>query len=345
MKAALLGPHGVGLHEAPAPHAREGELIVAMRACGVCGTDLEKVRGNYSATGKIGHEPAGEVVEVGPGVDGFSIGDRVFVHHHVACGRCAVCAAGTPTFCPQYQATNIDPGGFSELFRVPALNVKAGAALPLPPSLSDLEATFIEPLGCCIEGLWSTPFREGQKVVVLGLGPIGLLYLRLLKALGAAWIGAGDLSPYRRAAAERSGADVAFDPREGGVVQRECGAATGGLGPDLVVVATGAPSAIAQAVGLCRRGGTVNLFGLPEKGGRLDYDLQQLYLRGVRVIPTYATTERGTMEALKQISIGRVKVRDLATHTFPLSEVPAAFAQAARTEEAIKVVVTSDGRA
>ncbi len=314
--------------------------MVDLRACGVCGTDLEKVRGNYSATGRIGHEPAGIVREVGEGATGLSVGDRVFVHHHVSCGTCPVCAAGTPTFCPQYQSTNIDPGGFAESFRVPATNVRAGAVLPLPPHVSDIEATFIEPLGCCLEGLWSTPFRAGQKVVLLGLGPIGLLYLRLLKALGVGWVAAGDLSPYRRETAQRSGADLAFDPREAGSLGPALERATGGLGADLVVVATGAPRAIAQGTGFSRRGGTVNLFGLPEKGSRLDYDLQQLYLRGIRIVPTYATTERGTREALKLISMGRVRVADLATHQFPLAQAADAFAQATRTEEAIKVVVT-----
>lgn len=325
----------------PEPKAAPGEVVVSMRACGICGTDLEKLRGNYSATGRIGHEPAGVVSQVGAGVSELAVGDRVFVHHHVACGRCAVCAAGTPTFCPQYQSTNIDPGGFAESFRVPATNVSAGAVLPLPPHVSDLEGTFVEPLGCCLEGLWSTPFREGQKVVVLGLGPIGLLYLRLLRSLGAEWIAAGDLSPYRRAAAERSGADLTFDPRQEGELRPALDRATGALGADLVVVATGAPRAIAQGLGLVRRGGTVNLFGLPEKGSRLDYDLQQLYLRGLHLVPTYATTERGTTEALKLISMGRVKVRDLATHTFPLDRALEAFDQATRTEEAIKVVITS----
>lgn len=341
MRAAVLVPGGVDLRELAEPTAGKGEIVVDLRACGVCGTDLEKVRGNYSATGKIGHEPSGVVSSVGEEVEELSRGTRVFVHHHVACGTCAVCAAGTPTFCPQYQSTNLDPGGFAQRFRVPRENVRAGAVLPLPDHVSDLEATFIEPLGCCLEGVWSTPFRDGQKVVVLGLGPIGLLYLRLLKAMGAGWIAAGDLSPFRRAAAERSGADLAFDPREAGSLDAALSRATQGLGADLVVVATGAPRAAAQAVGLARRGGTVNLFGLPERGSRLDYDLQQLYLRGIRLVPTYAATERGTGEALKLIAHGWVKVRDLATHTYPLDQVQEAFRQAGRTEEAIKVIVTA----
>jgi L-iditol 2-dehydrogenase len=341
VRAALLTPRGVEVQEVPDPRAGPGEVVVALRACGVCGTDLEKVRGNYAATGRIGHEPSGVVAETGKGVEDLEAGTRVFVHHHVACGRCAVCAAGTPTFCPQYQSTNIDPGGFAEKFRVPKENVTAGAILQLPDHVSDIDATFVEPLGCCLEGVWSTPFREGQKVVVLGLGPIGLLYLRLFKALGADWVAGGDLSPYRRAAAERSGADLVFDPREEGMLAPALAKATNGMGADLVAVATGAPRAIAQAVGLARRGGTVNIFGLPEKGSRLDYDLQQLYLRGIRLVPTYATTERGTGEALKLIAHGAVKVRDLATHTFPLSEARRAFEQATRTEEAIKVVITS----
>lgn len=341
MKVGLLVPGGVKLEERPAPTAGPGEVVVRLSACGVCGTDLEKVRGNYAATGRIGHEPAGRIEAVGPGVKGFAIGQRVFVHHHVACGDCEVCRAGTPTFCPRYQSTNIDPGGFSELFRVPAENVARGAVLPLPDTLTDDEATFIEPLGCCLEGLRATPFRPGQSVVVLGLGPIGLLYLRLLKAQGARWLAAGDLSAPRRHWAETSGAHTVFDPRGSADVATLVGRETGGLGADLVVVATGAPAAVTQATTLVRRGGTVNLFGLPEKGSRLDVDLQSLYLRGIRLVPSYATTEWGTGEALRLIAEGRVPVKDMVTHRFPLGRIEEAFAQASRADEAVKVVVTA----
>ena len=344
MKAGVLASGKVHLEEMAVPRAGPGEIVVAMRASGICGTDLEKARGNYRATGRIGHEPTGIVAEVGSGVNGISPGMRVFVHHHVPCYACPVCHSGMYTFCPSYQATNIDPGGFAEFFRVPEPNVRRGAVLPLPDSLSDEEGTFIEPLGCCLEALWATPFQPGMRALVIGLGPIGLLYLRLLRASGASGLAASDLSPARRKAALASGADVVFDPREvpsraspqGGTSSQESL-----VDFDLVVVATGAPRAIADGIQRCRRGGTVNLFGLPERGSRLETDMQELYLRGVRLIPTYATTEKGTSRALELLASRRVVVRDLITHRFPLDQLPEAFATAARTEEAIKVVVTA----
>jgi L-iditol 2-dehydrogenase len=333
MRIGVLGKGKVELIDGPKPEITKGELLVAMRASGICGSDVEKIKGHYGATGKIGHEPAGVIVSVGDGAGGFSVGDRVFVHHHVPCYTCEVCRAGAYTFCPDYQKANIDPGGFSEYFRVPARNVERMAALHLPPSMTFEEASMIEPLGCCIDAVMALPFAAGQRVMVLGLGPIGVLYLRLLYAKGAGWLVGGDLSPYRREVAKRSGADVVFDPRSPDAVKGDF---------DIVVVATGATKAIEDAFKWVRRGGTINLFGLPEKGSHLGTDLQDLYMKGVRLVPTYAATERGTNYALRLISTGRVPVKDLVTHTFPLERISDAFARAMTTEGTVKVVVTSD---
>ncbi len=341
MRSALLSSGGLALSTLPDPSPPPGGLLIALRACGVCGTDLEKVRGGYRATGRIGHEPAGVVRQVGEGVEGFRPGDRVFAHHHVPCYACDVCRAGAYTFCPTFQSTNLDPGGFSELFTVSRAHLDRGAVLPLPGTVSDEEGTFVEPLGCCLEAIAEGGPVEGRRVLIVGLGPIGQMYLRLLRAFGASWIGAADLSPRRRALGERGGADETFDPRDPANLRERTLRATRGLGPDLVVVATGAPAAIADACRIVRRGGTVNLFGLPEKDRVLDVELQDLYLRGVRLLPTYATTETGTSRALGLLAAGRVKVSDLVTHRFPLEQVTEAFAVAARTEEAVKVLVTA----
>lgn len=341
MRSALLTSEGLSLASLPDPSPPQGGLLVALRACGVCGTDLEKVRGGYRATGRIGHEPAGVVREVGEGVEGLHPGDRVFAHHHVPCYACEVCRAGAFTFCPTFQSTNLDPGGFSELFTVSRAHLDRGAVLPLPEQVSDEEGTFVEPLGCCLEAIAAVGPVEGRRVLVLGLGPIGQMYLRLLRTFGASWVGAADLSPVRRALGEGGGADETLDPRDPARLKERVLRATHGTGPDLVVVATGAPSAIAEACRLVRRGGTVNLFGLPEKGRSLEAELQDLYLRGIRLVPTYATTETGTSRALALLAAGRVKVSDLVTHRFPLERIGEAFSMAARTEEAVKVLVTA----
>jgi L-iditol 2-dehydrogenase len=336
----LAGPGRVELTDHPAPVAGPGEVVVALAACGVCGTDLEKVRGNYQSAGLIGHEPVGRIAQLGAGVESLSVGDRVFVHHHVPCYACAVCARGDYTFCPTYAKTNIDPGGFAESFRVPAENVTRKAVLPLADSVDWEAGTLLEPAGCAFTALRRVGLPEGASAIVLGLGPVGLLYARLLRSLGAAWVGGTEVSPLRRAAAEREGIDVTVDPREPGAARAAVDHATDGRGVDLAVVAVGHPTVVRDATQLVRRGGTVNLFGLPEAGSRLDADLQDLYLRGVRLIPSYATTEADLLEVHRRLVSHDLRVSDLVTHRVPLDRIDEAFRLAGRPEEAVKVAVT-----
>ncbi len=341
MKAARLSPDStLGLEERPEPRAGPGEVTVALAACGVCGTDLEKLRGNYRTTGRIGHEPVGKIAAVGDGVKALSVGDRVFVHHHVPCLHCDVCRRGDSTFCPSYSASNIDPGGFSERFRVPAENVAQGAVLLLDRSVGWDEGTLLEPAACALTALRRVGFSAGDTVFVAGLGPVGLLYARLVQALGAGWVGGSELSERRRAAALEGGADFVADPADPGVVEAGVREATRGGGVDLAVAATGAMPAIRLAERLARRGGTLNLFGLPEAGSRLDVDLQALYLRGIRVLPTYATTEPDIADVHSLVARGRLDLSGLVTHHFPLDRIAEAFRMAGEPNSAIKVVVT-----
>lgn len=336
----LAGPGRVVLDEGPEPRPGPGELTVRLAACGVCGTDLEKLRGNYRTAGILGHEPVGVIAGVGAGVGGYASGDRVFVHHHVPCYTCEVCRRGDLTFCPTYSSTNIDPGGFSEVFRVPAENVERGAVLPLDASVRWESGALLEPAACAATALRRVGLNEDASVLVLGLGPVGLLYARLARALGARWVGGTEIAERRRAAARDGGLDACVDPREPGAARAAVDAATGGRGVDLAVVATGHPSVVASAVGLVRRAGVVNLFGLPEAGSRLEVDLQRLYLQGVRVVPSYATTEPDIRRVHQLLVEGTLRIDDLVTHRVPLDELSHAFELAARPEEAVKVVVT-----
>jgi L-iditol 2-dehydrogenase len=341
MKAGLLAAPGrVAVDERPDPTPEPGEVIVSLAACGICGSDLEKVKGNYRATQIIGHEPVGTVAAVGSGVTGLAVGARVFAHHHVPCYACPACYAGAYTYCPSYTKTNLDPGGFSEQFRVPAVNVSRGAVLPLAPAVSWEDGALIEPAGCALTALRTVGLPPGTTVMILGLGPVGILYARLARALGAGWIGGADPSSIRRTAAGRRGADASVDPRNVEKVRQLVQLATGGRGVDLAVVATSAASAVPVAVSVVRRGGTVNLFGLPEAGSHLEEDLQDLYLRGLKIIPTYATTERDIAEVHSLLAAKRVEVRDLVTHRFTLDKLPEAFQLAAQPDKALKVIVT-----
>ncbi len=336
----LAGPGSVRLDDAPEPAPRDGEVTVRLAACGVCGTDLEKLRGNYRSAGILGHEPVGRIAAVGAGVPGLSEGDRVFAHHHVPCLACEVCARGDVTFCPTYASTNLDPGGFAEVFRVPAANVRGGAVLRLDDRVDWPTGALLEPAACALTAIRRVGLPDRASVLILGLGPVGLLYARLARAGGAGWVGGTEIAPLRRAAALRGGADVVVDPREPDAVRTAVDRATDGRGVDLAVVATGQPAVARTAFEAVRRGGTVNLFGLPEAGSRLDVDLQQLYLRGVRVVPSYATTEPDLAEVHRLVVDGKLAVADLVTHRVPLARIDEAFRLAGRPDEAVKVIVT-----
>ncbi len=341
MKVGRLGPAGaVVLEERDEPRAGPGEVTVRLAACGICGTDLEKLRGNYRSAGILGHEPVGRIAAVGSGVGGLAEGDRVFVHHHVPCLACEVCRRGDTTFCPTYSTTNLDPGGFADVFRASAEHVARGAILPLDRAIDWRAGALLEPAGCALTALRRVGLADRASVLVLGLGPVGLLYARLARSLGASWVGGTELSELRRRAAERGGIDAAVDPREPKALETMVARATDGRGVDLAVAASGHPSVVRAATEAVRRGGTVNLFGLPEAGSRLDADLQQLYLRGVRVVPSYATTEAEIREVHEMIVGGRLAVADLVSHDLPLPEIAEAFRLAARPDASVKVLVT-----
>ena len=172
MKAArLAAPGTLALDDAPDPHPSDGEVVVELAACGVCGTDLEKLRGNYQTLGKIGHEPVGTVLEVGPGVPGLSAGDHVFVHHHVPCLACEVCRRGDLTFCPSYSASNIEPGGFAERFLVPSGNVAKGAILRLDATVGWDDGPLLEPAACALTAMHGLASHQGIRSSSSGSGP------------------------------------------------------------------------------------------------------------------------------------------------------------------------------
>src|SRR3972149_4378070 len=337
MKAAVIAGKGiVELRDMPNPTIGAGEILVRMRCCGICGTDIEKGHGEHVTTPILGHEVAGAVEEVGKGIQALRKGDRVTVHHHISCRSCFYCKNGLETLCEAYPKSNLHPCGFAEFFRVPEPLVKGGTVYKLPPSITYEEASQVEPTACCLRALRKSGFKAGASVAVFGVGPAGLTHVQLLKLYGAAPIYAVDVIENRRDMALKVGADATFDPVTYDVPQ-EISRGTDGRGTDFAIVATGNPKAIQQAVASVRKGGKVTLFGAPARGTMVSLDVSQLFLRETGFQSSYSTSETEMRIALELIATGRIRPSLLFTHRLPLGRVTEAISLAESGKEAVKV--------
>jgi L-iditol 2-dehydrogenase len=343
MKAVLLQKDSAGhgravVEEVPRPEAGYGELVVEMKACGLCGTDIEKIRGEYTASMPVlGHEAVGVITSVGRGVAGFREGDRVFPHHHISCGSCHYCRKGNETMCAEFRRSNLDPGGFAEFFRVPMSNVSAGGVLRLPRGLGFELGALTEPVGCCIRGIDKTGVGRKDSVLVAGAGPVGMMHSLILNWMGAK-VMVSDVSEPRLRFAEEAQVGNVIDARKSDV-PRQAKELTGGRGPDLAIVASGSPKAIVQALGAVRKGGKVLLFGAPFKGSVLDYDISEAFNSELAILTSYGTTEKETRRALKLFGSGEIDFAPLITHRFPLADFDDAV-EASMSGAAMKVLIT-----
>lgn len=339
MKAAVIAGKGkIELSELPVPAIGSQEILVQMRSCGVCGTDIEKVHGEHITPPILGHEVAGDIERVGKGVQGFSVGDRVIVHHHVSCGSCFYCKNGLETLCESYPRSNLAPCGFAEFFRVPKTLVTGGAVYKLPASVDYDQGCQIEPTACCIRALNRIGVKAGASAVVFGVGPTGLTHVQLLKLYGAASIFAVDVLENRRKMAEKVGAEQSFNPLDQDVPE-EISSRIGSRGADLAIVATGNPKAIQQAVISVRKGGKVLLFGAPARGTQVSLDASQLFLREVGLQSSYSTSETEMRIAFDLISSGKIYPSMLISHRLPLEQVAEAISLAESGNAAVKVIV------
>jgi L-iditol 2-dehydrogenase len=339
MRAALVGPAGgVKMEDVPAPSPGEGEVLVKLKCCGVCGTDLEKVQGVGITAKVLGHEAVGEVEEVGRGVKDVSRGMRVFAHHHVPCHSCDLCMRGKQTYCLEFARHNLVPGGLAERFLVPKFNVDRGAIIELPEGLGYEEASFIEPLSCCIRGLERAGASAARSAAIYGAGPVGLMIHRMLVHAGVGSVAVGDVSAYRNEFSRRAGCDLVFDAADQNDRAKVLGRAMPD-GPEVIVVATASAAAFEEATRVVARGGTVLLFGAPKRGAVGTIDLARLFLGGTSVVTSYASTEKETRSATELLASGSFRVADLVTHRFPLSQTEQAFAVAGQ-QQCMKALIT-----
>jgi L-iditol 2-dehydrogenase len=338
MKAVRIEADGsVSVVEEPVPAIGRGEALMRTRAAGICGSDLIDWYVAKKAGQVIGHEVAGEIVEVGAGVTSFSTGDLVAPHHHAPCLECGECRAGRFVHCSAWRSSRLDPGGMAQFVRIPAGNL-ARDTLKIPPEMSFEEASFIEPLATVVKAFRRGRFEAGQSLLVVGLGTVGHLAARLARTRGASRIAGADRVAFRIARAKESGAGEAFDvDRE--TIAEGARRLSDGKGFDFVFVGPGKSGVVRSAFDAVAPGGTLLLFTMTPPGEEVTLPGHDLYFREVSLVPSYSCGPDDTREALELLASRRVAVADLITHRFPLDDAPEAFARAKDPNGSVKVMI------
>ena len=326
----------VRLEEMPTLAIAPGELLVKVLASGICGSDVMEWYRIKNAPRVLGHEITGEIVEVGEGVEGYHIGDRVFVSHHVPCNTCQYCLNGFHTLCDTLRSTNFDPGGFAEYIRVPEINVDRGVFL-LPEEISFEDGVFIEPLACVLRGQRLARLKPGQSVFVIGSGISGVLHIALARASGAGWIIASDTNEYRLKGAKQFGADRTILAKE--VNPTKIQEINKGHLADLVIVCAGTISAYIQALQSVDRGGTVLCFAPLEPGLNFVFPFFDFWNDGITLLSTYGGSPFDITNAIELIRTQRLPLREMITHRLPLAETGLGFRLVAEAKESIKVII------
>ncbi len=319
-----------------APAAGPGEITVRMSLCGVCGTDLMKVYDSETPKPvQLGHEIVGRVASVGEGVKRFRVGERVAVAHHAPDYGSHYARRGSPTQDPQFKSSNVFPGGFAEVIRVPA-DLVPHTVVHVPDHVSDERAVFMEPLACCLRAMDRVPLREGDTVLIVGVGAIGLLFLPLLRDRSVTAL-AADTRAERIAVAREWGADEGFVVGQDDVA-KGTKAASGGRGADLVLLTATNAATIALALDCVRDGGVILPFGV-KPGMMPPVDLWQFYRREVSLVTSYSATPEGLARAMAILSRPDYALEKTISHRFPISEAGQGFVLL-HDMKASKVVVT-----
>ena len=348
MKAALFqGPGDLHVIDVDSPSAAPDELKIRVESCATCGTDA-KIFGHghprLNPPQIIGHEIAGEIIEVGKDTSGYSLGDRVQIIAAVPCEECWACKAGKQGICINQTSMGYQyPGGFAEEMIVPAAVLKANGVNIIPGDLSFDEASVTEPLACALNAQRLIHVGDGDTVLVMGAGPIGCLHVRLARALGAKKVMLADVNGGRlHLSADVVKPDRAIDMSSedlAAIVLEE----TDGIGPSVIITAAPAGVAQEQAIAMAAPGGRVSFFGgLPKDKPLITVDSNVVHYKELILAGANGSSPAQNAEALALIASGKVPVADLITHRLPLSQVEDAI-HAVTSGEAIKVVIKPQG--
>jgi L-iditol 2-dehydrogenase len=341
--AVFRGVDDVRVETVPVPEIGPGEILIQVHTCGICGTDLKKIHtGSHSAPRIFGHETAGVIAAVGADVDGFSIGDRVMVFHHIPCGRCFYCQRKVFAQCPVYKkvgcTAGFEPsgGGFAEYVRVMDWIVRRGL-VKIPYGVSFEQAAFVEPVNTCLKGVDALRLVPGEIVLVIGQGPIGIILASLARRAGARVI-ASDLYEQRLTMSLEYQIPETIDASKMDFVN-EVRARTDGRGADAVMLAVGGNGLIQPAMDAVRFGGRVMLFAQTARG-EATVDPAAVCVDEKTLMGSYSASVALQDESARLVFSGEIDFAGLISHRFPLTEAVQALHLAANPQpDSMKIVI------
>ncbi len=334
----------IRIEDLPIPEIGATAALIKTKACGICSGDVMPWYIEKKAPLVIGHEPVGEIVELGKELGGASyssrelqIGDRVFVHHHAPCLHCRHCQRGDYVQCETWRKTRIEPGGVSEYIVIPEENLR-NDTLELPEGMSYEDGTLIEPTACVVKSLGRSAIKHGDTVLIIGLGVMGQIHVLLARARGAGKVIGADMVPFRLRRALELGADSVINVTTE-KLQEEVADLTSGFMANIVISGPNSAKAMIQALGAVSRGGTVVLFTPAQPGETLNLHPNELYFRDINLVTSYSCGPEDTREALRYIESGVVTAEKLVTHRFPIDRTEEAFRLTAQARDSLKCLI------
>ncbi len=338
--ARLYSFSNIVIEDIPIPEIGNEEALIKTKACGICSGDVMQWYIEKKAPLVLGHEPAGEIIKIGKDLSHstpFAVGDRVFVHHHAPCMICKYCHRNDFVQCDKWRQSNIIPGGISEYFVVPKINL-LNDTLKLPDELSYEDGALIEPVACVVKSLRRSSIKDGDTLLVIGLGVMGQFHLMLGHRYGADKIIGVDMVPYRLNKAIESGADEVIDVSKENLTEALSNLTSGHMA-DVVIVCPNSIEAIKQGLSCVARGGTLMLFAPAKPEELLTIDPNYIYFRDINIKTSYSCGPDDTRYALRFIQRGLINAKKLVTHRFSIDETAKAFKITAEAKDSLKCMV------
>ncbi len=346
MKAQVFrGVDQLSYEEVPQPEIAADEVLVQVNVVGLCQSDIKKIKYPLLDPPRIfGHETAGTIAQMGADVTGWTVGDRVVVMHHIPCMKCAHCDNNNFSMCDTYKNVTTTAGftpsggGFAEFVRVPGHIVREGGLIRIPADVTFEQASFVEPTNCCLKAVKKAQIRAGQTVLITGAGPIGLMFIMLVKHFGARAIST-DLLPSRIEKALAVGADAAFDARDPEIAQK-IQAMTDGLGADVSLLAVPSEKAFFQALDCTRKGGKILFFAEFPDEVEIPLNPNVIYRKEIDLMGSYSSAFPLQDLSAELVFGKKIDVDALISDRYPLSELANAVAQAVKpTAETYKILL------